>query len=151
MNKSLILKLSLTLGLSVGIISSVILATTRSNSYNEAKADAIYTETNPSNINVTDSSESTIKSYYSSLANLSSSELKGTNLLKNLKTVLINGHKYTSYSNARNWFMITDRDWLQSPLTSSQLNNYQYTSSIITKVWWKRNVWNECTQSCCRK
>ena len=127
MNKSLILKLSLTFGLSAAVISSVVLAISNNKSFSEAKADATYTETNPSNINVTDSNESAIKSYYSSLANLTSSELKGTNLLKHLKTILINGHQYTSYDNVRNWFMISDRDWIQSPLTSSQLNNYQYT------------------------
>ena len=72
MNKSLILKLSLTFGLSVAVISGAILAISHGNSFSESKADATYTETNPSNINVTDSTESTIKSYYSSLANLSS-------------------------------------------------------------------------------
>lgn len=92
-------------------------------------SEATYTTAKPSNINVTDASESTIRSYYSSLSGLSSSELKGDNLLKHLKSVLITNHKYTSYDNVRNWFCITDRDWINSPLTASQLSNYQYITT----------------------
>ena len=41
----------------------------------------------PTTIDLNDSSASTIRSYYSSLSDLSTSERQGTNLLKNLKTI----------------------------------------------------------------
>ena len=47
----------------------------------------------PTTIDLNDTSSSNIRSYYSSLNNLSTSERQGTNLLKNLKTILKNGQK----------------------------------------------------------
>ena len=51
----------------------------------------------PTTIDLNDSTSSEIRNYYSSLNGLSSTELKGTNLLKNLKPILKNGQKYYSY------------------------------------------------------
>ena len=51
----------------------------------------------PTTIDLNDSTSSEIRSYYSSLNGLSSSELKGTNLLKNLKPILKNNQTYYSY------------------------------------------------------
>ena len=44
----------------------------------------------PTTIDLNATSASNIRSYYSSLNNLSTSERQGTNLLKNLKTILKN-------------------------------------------------------------
>ena len=51
----------------------------------------------PTTIDLNDTSAANIRSYYSSLNNLDTSERQGTNLLKNLKTILKNGQKYYSY------------------------------------------------------
>ena len=77
------------------------------------ETDAYSVSSLPTTINLNDTSASNIRSYYSSLNNLSTSERQGTNLLKNLKTILKNGQKYYSYdSGSAVWQMyeITDRD-----------------------------------------
>ena len=51
----------------------------------------------PSAIDLNDSTESEIRSYYSSLGSLSASERNGTNLLKNLKPIL-QDFDYYSYA-----------------------------------------------------
>ncbi len=89
----------------------------------------------PTTIDLNDSSESTIRSYYSSLNNLSTSERQGTNLLKNLKTILKNGQKYYSYENGTSiWQMyeITDRDWDKSPASSTTYGTYNANTNKIT-------------------
>ena len=89
----------------------------------------------PTTIDLNDSSDSTIRSYYSSLNNLSTSERQGTNLLKNLKTILKNGQKYYSYENGTSiWQMyeITDRDWDKSPASSTTYGTYNANTNKIT-------------------
>ncbi len=89
----------------------------------------------PTTIDLNDTSASTIRSYYSSLNNLKQSERQGTNLLKNLKTILKNGQKYFSYENGTDvWRMyeITDRDWEKSPASSTQYGTYNASSNTIT-------------------
>lgn len=94
----------------------------------------------PTTIDLNDTSASNIRSYYSSLNNLSQSERQGNNLLKNLKTILKNGQKYFSYESGENvWKMyeITDRDWDKSPASSisgynsstKKISGYSYNSS----------------------
>ena len=116
----------------------------------------------PTTIDLNDCSESTIRSYYSSLNNLSASERQGTNLLKNLKGILSNGQKYWSYdSGSCVWQMyeIADRDWSMSPasaLTSSQgtynsstnkITNYKYgenySNPYVHSLYTNRNVTNQ--------
>ena len=120
----------------------------------------------PTTIDLNDSSSADIRSYYSGLNNLSESERKGTNLLKNLKTILKNGQKYYSYDSGNAiWQMyeITDRDWDKSPASSTtygtynastnKITNYQYgTSSSSSKnnpyihaLYINRNVTNQTT------
>ena len=89
----------------------------------------------PTTINLNDTSASNIRSYYSSLNNLSTSERQGTNLLKNLKTILKNGQKYYSYENGTSiWQMyeITDRDWDKSPASSTTYGTYNSSTNKIT-------------------
>ena len=101
-----------------------------------------YVETNaysasslPTTIDLNDTSAANIRSYYSSLNNLSTSERQGTNLLKNLKTILKNGQKYYSYENGTSiWQMyeITDRDWDKSPASSTTYGTYNSGTNKIT-------------------
>lgn len=89
----------------------------------------------PTTIDLNDTSATNIRSYYSSLNNLSTSERQGTNLLKNLKTILKNGQKYYSYENGTSiWQMyeITDRDWDKSPASSTTYGTYNSSTNKIT-------------------
>ena len=73
-------------GLSVSLINS---------SKEAYKVEGYDTSTLPTTIDLNDSTASDIRSYYSSLNNKTQSERQGTNLLKNLKTILKNGQKYS--------------------------------------------------------
>ena len=112
----------------------------------------------PTTIDLNDTSASNIRSYYSGLNNLSQSERQGTNLLKNLKTILKNGQKYYSYENGENvWKMyeITDRDWDKSPASSisgynsstKKITGYSYNTSdpYIHALYVNRDVNNQTT------
>ena len=112
----------------------------------------------PTTIDLNDTSAANIRSYYSTLNNLSTSERQGTNLLKNLKTILKNGQKYYSYENGENvWKMyeITDRDWDKSPASSisgynsstKKITEYSYNSSdpYIHALYVNRDVNNQTT------
>ena len=98
------------------------------NSTYQATALGTYTTSLPSSINVTPVNETGIRSYYDSLDTLATSERQGTNLLKNLKPILSEDSFYYPYTTII-WriYKITDRDWIQSPLTSTQLNSYYST------------------------
>ena len=87
----------------------------------------------PSTIDLNDSTDSEIRSYYSALNGKTDSELKGDNLLKNLKPILMNGQKYFSYdSGSAIWqiYEIADRDWNLSP--ASSISGYNATTKKIT-------------------
>ena len=105
---------------------------------NKKAAEAVnaYSTTDlPTTINLNDCSESDIRSYYSSLNSLDASERKGTNLLKNLKTILSNGQKYFNYDSGDNvWKMyeITDRDWVKSPASAINYGTYHSDTNTIT-------------------
>ena len=89
----------------------------------------------PTTINLNDCSDSEIRSYYSGLNSLDASERKGTNLLKNLKTILSNGQKYYNYDSGDNvWKMyeITDRDWVKSPANAINYGTYNSNTNTIT-------------------
>ena len=130
-------------------------------------AEAYNAETSlPTTIDLNDSSDSEIRNYYSSLNNLSSNELKGTNLLKNLKPILKNNQTTYSYDYSNGtviWqlYEIIDRDWEKSPAdhliygtydsSTNKIYNYQYgTSNSNTKnnpyihaLYTNRNVDNQ--------
>ncbi len=82
-----------------------------------------------------DFSENDIRSYYSNLNSLDSSERTGTNLLKNLKPILSNGQKYYTYDGTAGkdiWKMyeIIDRDWNKSP--ASEIEGYNASTNTIS-------------------
>lgn len=104
-------------------------------SQNTKSVSAYNASSLPTTIDLNDTAASNIRSYYSSLNNLSQSERQGTNLLKNLKTILKNGQKYYSYENGTSiWQMyeITDRDWAKSPASSTTYGTYNSTTNKIT-------------------
>ena len=79
----------------------------------------------PTSVSLKDNTESEIRSYYSYLNTLPESERRGTNLLKNLKYILVNNPsntakpaQYFSYAQVRKIYNITDRQWQASPASS---------------------------------
>ena len=157
-NKLIAIALGIGFATSVGVSFGVV---------QEAKnADAYSTSSLPTTIDLNDTSAANIRSYYSSLNNLSTSERQGNNLLKNLKTILKNGQKYYSYDSGNAiWqiYEIADRDWSKSPASSTtygtynsgtnKITNYTYgTSSSSSKnnpyihaLYINRNVTNQTT------
>ena len=103
------------------------------------KADAYTSESSlPTTIDLNDTSAANIRSYYSSLNALSASEKSGNNLLKNLKSILMNGQKYYSYDYYTSpnyiWqiYEISDRDWTLSPASSTTYGTYNPSTNKIT-------------------
>lgn len=84
----------------------------------------------PTTLNIKRNTESEIRNYYSSLNSLSSSELKGTNLLKNLKTILQKDMTYLNYDNVWKSACITERDWTRSP-TSTLTGDYDASNGQV--------------------
>ena len=76
------------------------------------KADAA---TLPTSIDLRDNAEEEIVNYYSSLNGKSAEELSGTNLLKNLRSIIHNGVTFYSYNQVTDIYVITERDWVNSP------------------------------------
>lgn len=98
-------------------------------------ADAYSTSTLPTTIDLNDTSAANIRSYYSSLNSLATSQRQGTNLLKNLKTILKSGQKYYSYDSGNAiWqiYEISDRDWSKSPASSTTYGTYNSSTNKIT-------------------
>ena len=103
--------------------------------HTEVDASSYSVRSVPTNIDLNDASESTIRGYYASLNSLSENERKGTNLLKNLKPILKNGQKYLSYGGSATtavWkaYEIVDRDWNKSP--ASAVSGYNAQTNKIT-------------------
>lgn len=73
-------------------------------------------------IDATDLDEEEIKSYYQGIDNLS-----GDILLTSLSDI-IDDHTSLSYDSAFDWMAITDRDWIQSPLSENELANYDFSN-----------------------
>lgn len=124
------------LGFSVSFIHA------ENQSFKESKGYSI--DSLPTTIYLNDSTESEIRSYYSSLNSLSSSELSGTNLLKNLKPILKNGQKHYSYDYSYGtsiWQMyeIADRDWEKSPASSTTYGTYNASTNTITNYSYGTN------------
>ena len=128
MKKSLkIITLSGIVALTVPVLLSL--------SKNAKSVSAYSTSSLPTTIDLNDTSASDIRSYYSSLNNLSDSERQGTNLLKNLKTILKNDQKYYAYDGSNDiWkiYEITDRDWDKSPASSTTYGTYNSSTNKIT-------------------
>lgn len=109
-----------------------------------SKVDAYhhYTKSEmPTDINLNDCEEIDIRNYYSSLNSKSTSELKGNNLLKNLKPILSNGQKYFQYTSDETiWraYEITDRDWVLSP--ASEITGYNASTNTISNYNYKAST-----------
>lgn len=73
-------------------------------------------------IDATDLDEEAIKSYYQGITNLS-----GVTLLTSLSDI-IDDHTSINYSDAYDWMAITDRDWIQSPLSENELASYDFSN-----------------------
>ena len=96
----------------------------------------------PTTIQLSPCTDTQIKNYYSSLDNLDVDERSGTSLLKHLKLILKNNHKYYSYdSNTKIWQMyeITDRDWDKSPASSVEYGTYNPSTNTITNYEYSTN------------
>lgn len=103
------------------------------------KTNAYSRSSLPTTLFVGDNTEQEIRSYYSSLNNKTNSERSGTNLLKNLKGILMNGQKYYSYDTGQDdiWkiYEIVDRDWAKSP--ASEISGYNSETKTITGYSYK--------------
>ena len=89
----------------------------------------------PTEIDLNDCDEKTIRDYYGNLNSLSDTEKSGTNLLKNLKPILKNGQQCYSYGSSATtqvWqaYEIVDRDWKLSP--AEQIEGYNKSTNTIT-------------------
>ena len=96
----------------------------------------------PSTIDLNDCTDEQIRTYYSGLNSLDSSERQGTNLLKNLKTILSNNQKYYSYDSGNKiWqiYEIADRDWDKSPASSTTYGTYNSVTNKITNYKYGSN------------
>ena len=99
----------------------------------------------PTTIDLNDCTDEQIRTYYSSLNSLDVSQRQGTNLLKNLKTILKNGQKYLSYDDKddRIWdaYCIVDRDWEKSPASAlpSAAGTYDAQENKIMNYHWGKN------------
>ena len=106
--------------------------------------DAYSTSSLPTTIDLNDCSDEDVRTYYSSLNSLTTSERQGTNLLKNLKTILKNGQKYLAYDDSNSiWdaYCITDRDWNKSPASAlpAAAGTYNAQENKITNYHWGGN------------
>ncbi len=99
---------------------------------NAAGSAPIYVSTIPTTININDYTESEVRSYYSSLSSLATTERQGTNLLKNLKPILYYDTRYFSYDAVWKTGNITDRNWDRSPASSITAGSYNSSTGIIS-------------------
>ena len=107
-----------------------------------SQVDAYSASSLPTTINLNDCTEQEIRSYYSGLNSLSVSERKGTNLLKNLKPILMNNQNYYKYDDSDSiWKMyeISDRDWVKSPASSITYGTYNSNTNTITNYQYGSN------------
>lgn len=91
----------------------------------------------PTTIYLDEVEKADVRAYYSSLNGLDESERKGTNLLKNLKSILYNMNYYAyggwSKNGVSTIYSITDRDWVNSPVSSFTSGTYNSSNNTITK------------------
>jgi len=119
------------------------ISTQSSSKVGVAQAFDLYVQKNavkvPTEIDLNDVEDEKIREYYAGLDSKSESELQGTNLLKNLKTVLKEGHTpyaYGASGTTQVWqaYEIIDRDWTKSP--ASEIEGYNpSTNKIIGYVY----------------
>lgn len=95
------------------------------------------------NITLKDNTDTEIRAYYEDLVDLPSSELTGTNLLKNLKPILQN-FTYYSYDAVWKIYEITDREWSLSPATGDTHSTTSYNAATQT---YSKYVYGESNSS----
>lgn len=95
------------------------------------------------NITLKDNTDAEIRAYYEDLVDLPSSELTGTNLLKNLKPILQN-FTYYSYDAVWKIYEITDREWSLSPATG---DTHSTTSYNVATQTYSKYVYGESNSS----
>ena len=130
-NKHISLISSLTLAFTLGVGVAAHMNT----SPEEVDAYEAYSGSLPGTIDLNDCSEQVIRDYYSKLNSLSVSERQGTNLLKQLKTILSKDQVYYSYDDGKQvWqiYEIADRDWEKSPASSTKYGSYDPDTNMIT-------------------
>ena len=140
MKNKFLLKNSVLLLLPLAMSAAVLLGTNKTKTH---EVSAYTSESSlPTTIDLNDTSAANIRSYYSSLNSLSTSERRGTNLLKNLKTILKNGQKYYSYDSGNFvWqiYEIADRDWSKSPASAITYGSYNSSTNKITNYVYGSN------------
>lgn len=132
-------------GLFLGTAFTAGISLTLLNNYKNANSVDAYSASDlPTTIDLNDTSENDIRSYYSSLNSKSTSERQGTNLLKNLKEILKTNQKYYRYDDDNAiWdiYCIVDRDWEHSPASAlpSNAGIYNPSTNKITNYKWGNN------------
>ena len=106
---------------SLGILSSYFLCLVNSSFLKTEAYDYVTKSNLPTELYLGNNTNEQIKEYYAPLSSYTSEELKGTNLLKNLKTLLSTDQIYYSYDDPTgktnaiwNIYEISDRDWSRS-------------------------------------
>ena len=131
MKKRLLSCLSLSTLMSIGLFASLF-----NTSKEVEKTEGYSTSSLPTKIDLNDTSAADIRAYYDDLDDLTESERKGNNLLKNLKDILKKNQKYYAYDGSSEgkkiWqiYEISDRDWTKSP--ASEISGYNANTNIIT-------------------
>lgn len=83
-------------------------------------------------INLNNLDDDSIRSYYSALSSKTEeAELRGTNLLKNLKPILRKNFQYYHYDSVWKIYEITDRDWSLSPASASSHGTYDASTNYL--------------------
>lgn len=103
---------------------------TSKESLSEVKAASTSPSSLPTTINLNSVLETDIREYYKNLNSMSENELRGTNLLKNLKPILRQNFEYYTYDNIWKAYEITDRDWSLSP--KEDIASYSSSTNTIS-------------------
>ena len=88
-------------------------------------------------INAINTSTTEVRNYYSALNAKPESERKGEALLASLKPILKNGHESFNYKTVWDWTKVTDRDWDLSPMTTAQLNSYNFDDNPYVRLLYR--------------
>lgn len=110
-------------------LSGVLTVGAVSLSHKKAVVKVTVAATLPKTINIEDNTPDEILNYYSSLSSLPAEQLSGNNLLKNLKGIISNNVTYFSYSQVTDAYLITDRDWINSP--ASAMSDYDESAGTV--------------------
>ncbi len=105
----------------------------------KVNAEALSQSSLPTTLDLNDLDPSGIRGYYSDLTSKTEDELRGTNLLKNLKPILRTNFQYFNYDAVWRIYEITDRDWSLSPAEESKAT-YDSTSKTLSSYTYGNGV-----------